>query len=47
MAAMVVLAQWCAQAAAVGESKTMEEVLDELTASVFAALEEHGATLPL
>jgi hypothetical protein len=47
MAAMVVLSQWCAQAASINESKTMEEVLDELQASVFKALEDHGATIPV
>lgn len=46
MAAVVVLAQWCAQSAAIAESKTMDEVLDEIYADAFQALEQHGATLP-
>ena len=46
MSALVVLAQWCAQAAAIAETKTMEEVLDDIKASVFQALEDHGATIP-
>lgn len=47
MAAMIVMAQWCAQAAAVVETKTMEEVLDAFTSSVFQALQDHGATIPV
>lgn len=46
MTAMVVMAQWCAQAAAIAESKTMETVLDAFQAEVWHALSEHGATVP-
>ncbi len=46
MAAVVVLAQWCAQAAALAESKTMDAVLDEFRSAVWQGLETHGAVLP-
>jgi len=46
LAAVMVLAQWCAQAASVAESKTMDEVLDEFRSDVWTALEKHGPTLP-
>lgn len=46
MSAMVVMAQWCAHAAAAAESAEMETVLDELNESVWLALVEHGAVLP-
>jgi len=45
MAALVVMAQWCAQAAAVSESKEMDVVYDEIRASVWRALQDHGAIL--
>jgi hypothetical protein len=46
MAALVVLGQWCAQAAALAESKEMDVVYNEIRAHVWGTLAEHGAVLP-
>jgi hypothetical protein len=45
--AMAVMAGWCSRCTAAVEAKTDDAVLDDLKSSVWQALSQHGATLPV